>query len=353
MSYVVNDHNIFVIIICSFLISFISVPFIRWLALKIKAYKEPSERDVHIGIIPRMGGLAIFISFVICHFLFGYLNNQMCAILIGAGILVLTGIYDDVRGMRPVIKFALQVIAAYVAVCYGDIALKEITAFDIYINFGSLSKPISIAFIVSIINAINLIDGLDGLASGISAIYFLTIAIIASILNKMGGLDIVLTLIMFGATLGFLPHNFHPAKIFLGDTGSMFLGFIISVIALLGFKNVTLTSLIVPVLILAIPILDTLFAIFRRIIKGESIGNADREHFHHQILKKTNSPVKAVMIIYLINILFACVSIFYVLGNSQLAAFIYVILMIGLLFVVLKTNVLFENKKEKNNDLKS
>lgn len=347
MNYFVNGHNVFTIIITSFIISFCTVPFIKHVALKIKAYKEPGPRDVHVGLIPRMGGLAIFISFVICHFLFGYLNNQMCAILIGAGILVLTGMYDDVKEMRPIIKLILQVIAAIVAVCYGDIALNEITAFDIYINFGSLSKPISIIFIVAIINAINLIDGLDGLASGISAIYFLTIAIIANILNVLGGLDIVLTLIMFGATLGFLPHNFHPAKIFLGDTGSMFLGFIIAVIALLGFKNVTLTSLIVPIVILAIPILDTIFAIFRRLIKGESISNADREHFHHQILKQTNSPTKAVLIIYLINILFASVSIFYVLGDSQTAAFIYILLMIGMLFLVLKTNVLFERIKKK------
>lgn len=347
MKYIVNGYSVFLIIFISFLISVSLVPLIRWVALKIKAYKKPGPRDVHKGIIPRMGGMAIFISFVVCHLLFGYINNQMNAILIGSGILVLTGIYDDVRGIRPSIKLLLQLTAAIIVVYYGDIALKEITAFDIYLNFGSLSKPISIVFIVAIINSINLIDGLDGLASGISSIYFLTIAIIANILNVLGGLDIVLTLIMFGATLGFLPYNFPPAKIFLGDTGSMFLGFIISVIALLGFKNVTLTSLMVPIIILAIPILDTILAIFRRLIKGEPISNADREHFHHQILKKTNSPSKAVLIIYFINILFALVSIFYVLGDSQLAAFIYIILMIGLLFLVLKTNVLFEYKKKK------
>ena len=157
---------------------------------------------------------------------------------------------------------------------------------------------------------------------------------------------------MFGSTLGFLVHNFNPAKIFMGDTGSLFLGFTISVIALLGFKAATVTSLIVPLLILAIPIFDTALAIFRRLLKGESVGTPDKEHFHHQLLKMKFSVKVTVLIIYAIDILFASVSIFYALGNPKLAIVIYVILMILLIFLIMKTDILFQHKKDKKEDKK-
>ena len=195
-------------------------------------------------------------------------------------------------------------------------------------------------------NAINLIDGLDGLASGISSIYFATIAIIAFILNKMQGLDTILALIMLGSTLGFLVWNFNPAKIFMGDTGSLFLGFTISVIWLLGFKGATLTSFIIPIVILSIPIFDTGLAILRRILKGEKISAPDKEHFHHQLLKMKFSMKATVLIIYAINILFASVSIFFVLGDAKMAVLIYVILMLLVLFLVMKTDILFQHKKK-------
>ena len=151
---------------------------------------------------------------------------------------------------------------------------------------------------------------------------------------------------MLGSTLGFLLHNFNPASIFMGDSGSLFLGFMISIIALLGFKAATLTSLIIPLLILAIPIFDTVLAIFRRLLKGESIGTPDKEHFHHQLLKMKFSTRVTVLIIYFINILFALVSIFYVLGDNEIAIAIYIALMILLLFLVLKTDILFDHKKK-------
>ena len=156
---------------------------------------------------------------------------------------------------------------------------------------------------------------------------------------------------MLGATLGFLFHNFPPAKIFMGDTGSLFLGFMISIIALLGYKVTTFTSLVVPVVILAIPIFDTAFAIFRRLLKGQNIAVADKEHFHHQLLKMKYSPVASILIIYAIDISFASISILYTLGNEQIAIALYVILMILLLFVVLRTDILFELKKKKKSNL--
>jgi len=151
---------------------------------------------------------------------------------------------------------------------------------------------------------------------------------------------------MLGSTLGFLVHNFHPAKIFMGDTGSLFLGFTISVIALLGFKATTLTSLIIPIVILAIPIFDTALAILRRLLKGEKITAPDKDHFHHQLLKMKFGVRSTVLIIYAINILFAAVSVFFVLGDSKQAIALYVALMILLLFLVMKTDILFHHHKE-------
>ncbi len=271
----------------------------------------------------------------------------MISILIGSFLLIIVGIFDDINSVPAKYKFLVQTIAAAVVVIYGKLGFSELTILGLSFHFPMfINNILAIFFIVAITNAINLIDGLDGLSSGISAIYFLTIAVIALITNKLGGIDIILSLIMLGATLGFLFHNFPPAKIFMGDTGSLFLGFMISIIALLGYKVTTFTSLVVPIVVLAIPIFDTLFAILRRLLKGQSVAVADKEHFHHQLLKMKYSPVASILIIYAIDIAFAVVSILYVLGDNQFAIAIYVVLMILLLFIVLRTDILFEHKKK-------
>ena len=170
------------------------------------------------------------------------------------------------------------------------------------------------------------------------------------------GLDFVLTFVMLGSTLGFLVHNFNPAKIFAGDSGSNFMGFIIAVIALLGFKNVTMTSLIVPLLLIAIPILDTLFAIIRRTLKGESIAKGDSYHIHHQLLRRNLSVKHTVLIIYLVDILFACASIIYVLKDRYLGYIVYGILLALVIVFVINTNVVYDfkdiskEKKDKHKD---
>lgn len=350
MDLVVNGHNVFVIVIVTFLASLILVPIVKKVAIYINAMDEPNERKIHKVPMPRLGGLAIYLAFLLGYMLYGEISTQMLSILIGSFLLILVGIIDDIHSVKARYKLIVQIAAAAIVVLYGDLSFSEISIFGyrIFFNeiFGSL---LSILFIVAITNAINLIDGLDGLASGISSIYFLTIAIIAFILNRIGGLDVIISLIMLGSTLGFLFHNFPPAKIFMGDTGSLFLGFMISIIALLGYKVTTFTSLIVPIIILAIPIFDTVFAILRRLLKGQNIGVADKEHFHHQLLKMKYSPTKSILIIYAIDIAFAAVSIFYILGDNQIAIAIYVILMILLLFVILKTDILFEHKKKSEN----
>ncbi len=347
----VNNFNIFLIIAVTFLISVILTPITKKIANHIGAIDYPNSRKIHKTPKPRLGGLAIYISFILGYALFGEVNTQMISIFIGGFIIILLGLIDDIKSVPARYKFIVQLIVAIFVVLYGQIYFSEITflGLKIYIN-KYISYILSSIFIVAITNSINIIDGLDGLAAGISSIYFLTIAIIAFILNRIGGLDIILSIIMLGATLGFLPYNFPPAKIFMGDTGSLFLGYMISIIALLGFKIATITSLIVPLCILGIPIFDTVLAIFRRLLKHKNIGIADKEHFHHQLLKLKYSPIASILIIYFVDILFASVSIFFVLGDTKMAIFLYVALMIMLLFLILKTDILYEhkNKKEKN-----
>ncbi|MBQ9833915.1 MAG: undecaprenyl/decaprenyl-phosphate alpha-N-acetylglucosaminyl 1-phosphate transferase [Bacilli bacterium] len=348
MNLEVNSHKFYFILIVTFFISFILVPLARKIAFHVNAVDKPNHRRVNEVAMPTQGGLAIFVTFMIGFMLFADMNVQMISILIGGFILILTGFIDGINSIKASHKMLAQIGAAAVVVFYGKIFLSDISFLGLAFTIPSpLNYIFSIIFIVGIINAINLIDGLDGLCGGVSSIYFATIAIIAFILNRYGGLDIMLALIMLGSTLGFLFHNFPPASIYLGDTGSMFLGYMISVISLLGFKVTTLTSLVIPLVILAIPIFDTLLAIFRRILKGESIGKPDKEHFHHQLLKMKFSTRTTVLIIYAVNILFSVVSVLYVIGDPQYAILIYVLLMIMLLFLVLKTDILFEHKKNK------
>ena len=348
MDLVVNEHNVFVIVIVTLLTSLILVPIIKKAAVHIGAMDEPNARKIHKVPMPRLGGLAIYLAFLLGYILYVEVNNQMLSILIGSFLLILIGLIDDIKSVPARYKLIAQIISAAIVVLYGNLSFTEISILGNKIYFSKvIGSILSIIFIVAITNAINLIDGLDGLAAGISSIYFLTIAIIAFILNRIGGLDVIISLIMLGATLGFLFHNFPPAKIFMGDTGSLFLGFMVSVIALLGYKVTTFTSLIVPIIILAIPIFDTIFAILRRLLKGQNIGVADKEHFHHQLLKMRYSPMTSILIIYAIDIAFATVSIFYILGDTQVAIAIYIVLMILLLFVVLKTDILFDHSKKK------
>ena len=340
MNLEVNGFNVFFIVAITFLISALLTPLVKKIAIHIGALDYPNARKIHKVPMPRLGGLAIYVAFLIGYAIFGEINTQMISILIG--------IFDDIKPIKARYKLLAQIFAALFVVIYGQVYFTEISFLGLKIYISKyLSYAISTLFIVAITNSINIIDGLDGLAAGVSSIYFLTIAIIAFLINQIGGLDIILSLIMLGATLGFLLYNFPPARIFMGDTGSLFLGYMISIIALLGFKITTITSLVVPLCILAIPIFDTAFAILRRLLKHQNIGVADKEHFHHQLLKMRYSPTASILIIYFINILFAAVSIFFVLGDNKIAIAIYVALMILLLFVVLKTDILYDHTKRK------
>ena len=333
--------KIFLMISATFIFVACIIPFIKKIAIHVGALDIPNKRKVHNKPMPRLGGLGIFLGFLFGYMLFGEPSSTMNSILIGSFIIVLTGAIDDIKPLKASVKFAAQLMAAIVVTCYGKLLIQDITVFGLYLDLGIFAYPITIFFILGCLNCINLIDGLDGLAAGISSIYFATIGIIAIIMGKTG-LDFILTFIMLGSVLGFLVHNFHPASIFAGDSGSLFMGFMIAVIALLGFKSVTLTSLIIPLLILAIPILDTVFAIIRRLLKGEKISKPDKSHLHHQLLNKNFSHRTTVLIIYGIDILFAFASIIYALHDQKLGYIIYAILTILVIIFILKTDIIVD-----------
>lgn len=349
MNFVVNNVNIFYIVLITFVSSLILVPLIRDIAKHINAMDIPDKRKVHKKPMPRLGGLAIFLSFLVGYMFFAPLTTQMISILIGSFLIVLLGIIDDINPLKATTKLWGQILVAIVLVFYGKIFINELSLFGMNLELGIWAYPLSLFIIVACINSINLIDGLDGLAAGTSSIYFITIIIISLLLGRTDNLGFILCLITLGATLGFLYYNFNPATIFMGDTGSMFLGFMIAVVAMLGFKTATLTSFLVPILILFIPILDTLLAILRRLIKGESIGKPDKEHVHFQLLNKTSSVKKTVLIIYLINTLFSAVSVLYAIGKTNFAITLYVILMIAVIIFILKTDILYKHEKTSNN----
>ncbi len=350
--YLVNGHNVFIVVFVTFFCSLVTTPIVRKIAVHIKALDHPNARRLNKVSMPTIGGLAIFFSFMLGYMLYARSSIQMLSILIGSFILVLMGMIDDISPIKAKYQLVAQIIAAGIIVFYGNITLDYISFLGLNLTFlAPWNYIITISIIVAIINAINLSDGLDGLCSGVSAIYFLTIAIIAFIMNTKEGLDTTLSLIMLGSILGFLVYNFPPAQIYLGDTGSNLLGFIIAVTALLGYKTATFTSLIIPLVILATPIIDVLFSIIRRISKGQNPFNTpDKQHLHHQLLKMQFSTRSSLLIIYAIDILFAGISIFYALGDTYYAIFIYIGLMIIFLFIVLKTDILFKRSKDKNNE---
>lgn len=339
--------DVLIIVFTTMLFVAFFIPVIRQIAFHVGALDIPNARKVHTKPIPRLGGLGIYAGFLLGYMLYGFQSIQMNAILIGSIIIVITGIIDDIKPIPARYKFLGQLVAAFIIPVYGGMVLRDVSFFGLYLNFGVLSYPLTIFFILGVINCINLIDGLDGLAGGIASIYFITIGIISIFFMNSSGLDALLTFIMLGSTLGFLFHNFNPASIFMGDSGSMFLGYIIAVIALLGYKNITFTSFIVPIFLLAIPIMDTLFAILRRVINHKPISEPDKNHLHHQFLKQNFSQKRTVLIIYAIDLLFAAASIVYLLGNRYFGMVVYGILFIIVLLLILKTDIIFERSKRK------
>ena len=299
---------IYLTLLICFIASILVTPLVKKLAFKIGATDQPNNRKVHQKIMPRLGGLAIYISFIIGFLILQPESQYTFPILLGSLIIIVTGILDDMMELSAKIKLLGQLVAAVIVVVFGGVQVEFINLpFGGQLNFGYLDIPLTILWIVGITNAINLIDGLDGLAAGVSSIALITISGMAIIkgdvfVSSMG-------LILLGSTIGFLLYNFHPAKIFMGDTGALFLGYMIAVLSLLGFKNVTVISLIVPVILLGVPISDTFFAIIRRIVKKQPLSAPDKSHLHHCLLRLGYSHRQTVLLIYAMSGVFGLAAV--------------------------------------------
>lgn len=325
---VIEFHHL-VAFAVALIVAFFATPIARKIAYDSGAVNVPKDsRRVHKKPMALMGGLAILMGFLIAivysfstrnHRLFlQYLTKpKTVGLLIGTIIIVVLGIIDDIKPLRARIKFPVQLLAAIITVATGT----RITAISkpfqatvavhpsmMYILGDIFAFALSVFWIVGITNAINLIDGLDGLAAGVSGIASLSLYIVA-VVRKQDDIAII-AVSLVGAIVGFLPYNFNPAKIFMGDTGSTFLGFILAVLSIEGtMKSVTALALAIPILVLGLPIFDTAFAILRRIMNGRPIGEADRGHIHHRLLDMGLSHRMAVIILYIVSGALGMVSI--------------------------------------------
>lgn len=292
-------------LVVALVIGFLSTPIVKSFAYKLGAIDVPKdERRMHKVPIPRMGGLAIFLGFIISVLLFVEVDDQMKGILLGSVIIVVMGIIDDITPLRASLKFVIQILAALIPVYYGVqitcVSNPNLFSDNPYWNFGWLSIPITVIWIVGLTNAVNLIDGLDGLAIGVSSISALTMLAIAILVAEPQVAVIMAALV--GACIGFMPYNMNPAKIFMGDTGSTFLGYILACITIQGlFKFYAVISFVVPFLILGLPIFDTMFAIIRRISHGQNPMAPDRSHVHHRLIDMGLNQKQAVAVLYVIS----------------------------------------------------
>lgn len=299
--------QLFLPMITAFIISLLATPIIIKVAHHVGAIDVPKDnRRVHKEPIPRLGGLAIFVAVMISLFLFIDLpTSKLFAIMVGSLIIVFLGFVDDIAPIQAKYKLMVQILAAFILV-FADIRITWVSSlFNMQQSFmvdEFLGTAITILWIVGITNTLNLIDGLDGLAGGISTISAFTLAYVAFINGRTE--TAIITLIIAGACLGFLPYNFNPARIFMGDTGALFLGFILSAISIEGtIKSATAIAFFAPVLALGIPIFDTFFSIVRRTAKGQHPFEADKGHLHHRILGMGFGQKRTVLLLYLINTL--------------------------------------------------
>ncbi len=345
--------NITKLILCfslAFGVSVASTPFVKILAHKIGAIDVPDARRVHDHPIPRMGGLAIFYGFLISILCFAAVDTQLKGILIGTLIIVSLGIVDDVKQLGAKIKFIVQILVACIVVYHGVvieyISVPESIVPGGYVYLGHFAVPLTILWIVGVTNAVNLIDGLDGLAVGVSSIATFSLFFIAILTGEMQ--VALITAALAGGCLGFLPYNFNPAKIFMGDTGSTFLGFMLSVVCIQGlFKGYVLISFIIPFLILGLPIFDTAFAIVRRIWNKKPIMAPDRGHLHHKLMDMGFSQKQTVAILYIITSILA-LSAVVVLEIGAYTACVFIITIVA--FSAFAYKVYSANHKAKNQD---
>ena len=287
-------------------LSYFFTPPVKNFAHKVGAIDVPKDaRRMHKKPIPRLGGLAIYGGFLCSILIFGQLDETMLCVLLGAAIIVALGIFDDVLALGAKLKFVVQIVAAAIPVCIGNLQIGLFTNLNPlsdtpFVHLGILAVPVTIIWIVGITNAVNLIDGLDGLAVGVSSIAAITMLAVALL---TGNMPIAITMAaLAGACIGFMPYNLNPAKIFMGDTGSTFLGYMLATVSIMGlFKFYAVISFAVLFLILGLPIFDTANAIIRRVAAGRSPMSPDRGHVHHKLIDMGFNQKQAVAILYAIS----------------------------------------------------
>lgn len=329
-------YKVLLILIFTTIMSLIFTEIIRILSFKIGAVDEPNSRRVNTVTMPSSGGLAIYFSYFITVLFLIPLNREITIpIFIGATIIVITGLIDDIKGISPRFKM-LGIILATLSVYYlGNIQMNGLEIpFVGLVDLKYLSLPMTILWVTAITNSINLIDGLDGLATGVSSISLVTIGIIAFFFLGADNLDVSLMVFaLVAAAVGFLPANYFPAKIYLGDTGALFLGFMISVFSLFHLKNVTFFTLTVPLVILALPIGDTVYAIIRRKMNKQPISMADNKHIHHRLMALGFTHKQSVKLLYTLTTVFSFVSLLFPVASTVGAIMLALGLLLSLQFL--------------------
>lgn len=339
--------NFIIPFIVALIISFSLTPAVRKMAIKIGAVDIPKDdRRVHDGPMPFLGGVAIFAGVVITGLIFLPLNKSNISILIGGTLIVISGILDDLRDLSPKAKLLFQLGAGLVLIIGGvkvDFITNPFSNSNSLIFLKWMSIPITLFWVAGITNTVNLIDGLDGLAAGVAMISSISLMLVAA---KFGYKEItILSAILAGSCLGFLPFNFNPAKIFMGDTGALFLGFMLAAISIEGvMKSVATIAVVVPIIILGVPIFDTTFAIFRRLLNGQSIMAADKGHLHHRLLNRGFTQKETVLILYGVSSIFGLFAVLIAKANSRQAVYLSVAMFISSIFIAIKIG-LFENKE--------
>ncbi|UOQ87034.1 glycosyltransferase family 4 protein [Gracilibacillus salinarum] len=340
-------YNILELVI-AFLISSISAfsvtPLIKKFAIKINAIDVPDERKKHEGIKARLGGIAIIIGVMVGLLYIQPQHPHMLTVIIGGIIIIITGILDDLLTLKAYQKLLGQLIAAGIVASSGLLIDALTIPFIGTVQLDGFAFILTMIWIVGVTNAINLIDGLDGLAAGVSAIALTSILIIAIMDYQI--IVVYLSIVLVGSCLGFLYHNFYPAKIFMGDTGALFLGYAIAIISMLGlFKSVALFSFIIPIIVIAVPIFDTLFAILRRVINKQSIGAPDRKHIHYQLMEMGFSHRTSVLIIYAFSAFFGIMAIIFSSVTMLTSLIIFAITLFGIQIIAELTGVVLNGQR--------
>jgi UDP-GlcNAc:undecaprenyl-phosphate GlcNAc-1-phosphate transferase len=328
-------------------VAYFATPKVKDIAIKVGAMDAPDARKVHKEPIPRMGGLAIYLGFVLAVLASMHISREIAGLLIGGTVILAVGIIDDMKQISAKTKLFGQILAAMLPILFG-VKIEWLTnPFGDMLYLDYLATPLTVLWIVSLTNTVNLIDGLDGLAAGVSTIAAITILMVA--LQQNFWVVAILTAALAGSALGFLQHNFNPAKIFMGDTGSMFLGYMLAGISVLGtVKSAATIALVVPIVALGLPIMDTAFAIIRRYSHGHPIFKPDKGHLHHRLLEMGLTQKQAVLLMYTISGCLGLSAIVLSEVNKTYGVLLIMLLLTAAFFGAKKIGVLKDTKSAES-----